>query len=296
VITGKTKLLGVIGYPIEHSLSPIMHNAALAALQQEHPELEFAYLPFAIRPEDLAAAIAGFQAISLQGFNITIPHKLAIMPFLSEVTPLARMVGAVNTVWATPQGWSGTNTDVLGFLAPLLSLQRDWSQSNLMILGHGGAARAVVVAASELGCARVHVLGRNLDRLKQFQQSWLEVLPGLNLQINLWEDLADLLPSTHLVVNTTPLGMVPAVDQTPIDAEGIGLLPSDAIVYDLVYTPNPTLLLLFAKQRGLLAINGLEMLVQQGAAALEIWLKQPAPVDVMRQAALQRLFPTNVPS
>jgi shikimate dehydrogenase len=289
VITGKTKLLGVIGYPIEHSLSPIMHNAALAARPQESPQQEFVYLPFAIKPEDLATAIAGFQAIGLRGFNITIPHKLAILPFLSEVTALARTVGAVNTVWATPQGWAGTNTDVQGFLAPLRALQRDWSQANVVILGHGGAARAVVVAAAELGCARVHVVGRNLDRLNQFLQSWLELLPGLNLQINLWEDLAQILPSTDLVVNTTPLGMVPAVDQTPIDAAGIKLLPEGAIVYDLIYTPNPTLLLGFAKQRGLLAIDGLEMLVQQGAAAFEIWLKQPAPIEVMRQAAQQWL-------
>jgi shikimate dehydrogenase len=269
-----------------------MHNAALAVRPQESLQLEFVYLPFAIKPEDLTTAIAGFQAIGLRGFNITIPHKLAILPFLSEVTALARTVGAVNTVWATPQGWGGTNTDVLGFLAPLRALQRDWSQANVVILGHGGAARAVVVAAAELGCARVHVVGRNLDRLNQFLQSWLELLPGLNLQINLWEDLAQILPSTDLVVNTTPLGMVPAVDQTPIDVAGIKLLPAGAIVYDLIYTPNPTLLLVFAKQRGLLAIDGLEMLVQQGAAAFEIWLKQPAPIEVMRQAAQQWLSST----
>jgi shikimate dehydrogenase len=289
VITGQTKLLGVIGHPIEHSLSPIMHNAALAALHLEHPELNFVYLPFAIRPEDLATAVAGFRAISLQGFNVTIPHKQAIIPLLSEVSPLAQAIGAVNTVWATPQGWGGTNTDVLGFLAPLRSLQRDWHSVNVVILGHGGAARAVVAAAAELGCARVHVVGRNRERLQLFQQSWLESLPGLNLQINLWEDLPHLLPSTQLVVNTTPLGMAPAVDQTPIDTKGMALLPAEAIVYDLVYTPNPTLLLVFAKQRGLVAIDGLEMLVQQGAAAFELWLQQPAPIAVMRQAARDRL-------
>jgi shikimate dehydrogenase len=118
VITGKTKLLGVIGYPIEHSLSPVMHNAALAALQKTQPELMFAYVPFAIKPEDLPAAVAGLRAISLQGFNVTLPHKQAMLPLLAEVTPLARIVGAVNTVWHTAEGWAGTNTDVLGFLAP----------------------------------------------------------------------------------------------------------------------------------------------------------------------------------
>jgi shikimate dehydrogenase len=137
----------------------------------------------------------------------------------------------------------------------------------------------------------VHVVGRNQERLAAFQQSWLEQLPGLNLQINLWEELPQLLPSSHLVVNTTPLGMAPAVDQSPLAQASIDFLPKEAIVYDLVYTPNPTLLLRFAKQRGLVAIDGLEMLVQQGAAAFEIWLRQPAPVEVMRQAAQDWLFP-----
>jgi shikimate dehydrogenase len=251
----------------------------------------FAYVPFAIKPEDLPAAVAGLRAISLQGFNVTLPHKQAMLPLLAEVTPLARIVGAVNTVWHTAEGWAGTNTDVLGFLAPLRQLNQDWSQANVLILGYGGAARAVVVAAAELGCARVHVVGRNQERLAAFQQSWLEQLPGLNLQINLWEELPQLLPSSHLVVNTTPLGMAPAVDQSPLEQASIDFLPKEAIVYDLVYTPNPTLLLRFAKQRGLVAIDGLEMLVQQGAAAFEIWLRQPAPVEVMRQAAQDWLFP-----
>ena len=113
MITGKTKLLGVIGHPVQHSLSPVMHNAAIATLG-----LDYVYLPLPVRPEDLEVAIAGFAAIGLVGFNITIPHKQAILPLLVEVSPTAQMVGAVNTVWRTKDGWVGTNTDVEGFLAP----------------------------------------------------------------------------------------------------------------------------------------------------------------------------------
>lgn len=290
-ITGKTKLLGVIGYPIGHSLSPIMQNAALAELQRHQPNLDFAYLPFAIKPEDLSKAIAGFQAISLRGFNVTIPHKQAIVPLLSQVSELAQTVGAVNTVWATGQGWAGTNTDVLGFLAPLKALNQDWSQTNVVILGCGGAARAVVVACDQLGCARVHVVGREQQRLQNFLQSWLEVLPGLNLEIHLWEETEKLLPHSHLLVNTTPIGMAPNIDQSPLSETALQLLPRDAIIYDLIYTPNPTQLLRWAADCGLTVIDGLEMLIQQGGAALEIWLEQPAPLGVMRQAARKWLFP-----
>jgi shikimate dehydrogenase len=303
VITGKTKLLGVIGDPIEHSLSPIIHNAALAELQacsvsgaNQQVLLDFAYLPFAIKPEDLSTAVEGFRAVGVRGFNVTIPHKQAIISLLSEVSDLAKTVGAVNTVWATEQGWAGTNTDVLGFLAPLKHLSNnllpDWSQTNVVILGCGGAARAVVVACEHLGCARVHVVGREQQRLHQFQLSWLEELPGLNLEIHLWEEIEKLLPHCQLLVNTTPIGMAPSPDQSPLSADAVALLPASAIVYDLIYTPNPTQLLRLAQLRGLTSIDGLEMLIQQGGAALEIWLGQPAPISVMRQAAREWLFPS----
>ncbi|MGB7892535.1 MAG: shikimate dehydrogenase, partial [Microcoleus sp.] len=114
MIKGTTKLLGVIGHPVEHSLSPAMHNAAIS-----HLGVDFVYLPFPVKPEDLKAALAGFAAIGVRGFSITIPHKQAILPLLSEVSPIARAIGAVNTVYLTDKGWCGTNTDVEGFLAPL---------------------------------------------------------------------------------------------------------------------------------------------------------------------------------
>lgn len=281
-ITGKTKLLGVIGEPIEHSLSPVMHNAAIAEMG-----LDYIYLPFPIKTADLGVAIAGFAAMGLQGFSVTIPHKQAITSLLSEVSAIAKLTGAVNTVWRTEQGWSGTNTDVEGFVAPLQALNRDWSQTTPVILGHGGAARAVVVGCTQLGCAEIHVVGRNVQKLSQFQQSWVNAPLPITLNVHRWEELPELLPQADLVVNSTPVGMYPNVEQSPLDAAAMTLLRPDAIAYDLIYTPNPTQFLQQAKEQGAVAIDGLEMLVQQGAAALKIWVEQTPPVDIMRRS-LQR--------
>ncbi|MBD0345829.1 MAG: shikimate dehydrogenase, partial [Coleofasciculus sp. Co-bin14] len=213
LITGTTKLLGVIGDPIEHSLSPVMHNAAIASLG-----VDYVYLPLPVKPADLSVAIAGFKAISLVGFSITIPHKQAILPLLSNVSSVAQVVGAANTVWRTETGWSGTNTDVEGFIAPLQAYNWDWSQTTALILGYGGAARAVVVGLTQLGCTEIHVVGRNVQKLSQFQQSWVNAPLPVTINVHLWEQLPQLIVQADLVVNTTPIGMYPNVEQSPIDA------------------------------------------------------------------------------
>lgn len=266
-----------------------MHNAAIA-----HLGVDFVYLPLPVQPKDLAEVIAGFAAIGLQGFNITIPHKQSIMPFLTEISPIAQAVGAVNTVWRTEQGWNGTNTDVIGFLAPLKQLDKHWRETDAVILGNGGAARAVVAGCAELGCRSIHVVGRDRAKLAAFQQSWASSAIASLLQTHEWNDLAKLLPTASLVVNTTPIGMHPQVDQSPVEFSLLEMLQPGALAYDLIYVPKPTLFLQQAAEQGAIAINGLEMLVQQGAAALEIWLQQPAPVDVMRRSLQQHLSLTSL--
>ncbi len=285
LITGKTKLLGVIGDPVEHSFSPIMHNAAIASLG-----LDYVYLPLPVKKENLQNAIAGFTAIDLVGFSITIPHKQEIIPLLSEISSTAAMIGAVNTVWRTPTGWEGTNTDVEGFIAPLTTMSRDWKRVIPVVLGNGGAARAVIAGLAKLGCREIHLVGRNVDKLAQFYQSWTNT-PQISsiLKIHYWEGLKGLLPAAELLINTTPVGMYPQVDQSPIDKALMQKLQPGAIAYDLIYTPNPTQFLKLAQAQGATIINGLEMLVQQGAAALEIWLQQPVPVEVMRRSLEEHL-------
>lgn len=279
MISGTTQLLGVIGYPIRHSLSPVMHNAAIAQLGAD-----FVYLPLPVPPEQLEQAIAGFAAIHLRGFNVTIPHKQAIMPFLAEISDLAQAVGAVNTVSLTPQGWIGTNTDVEGFLAPLRPFSLDWGTKSAVILGNGGSARAVVAGCAQLGVGQIQVVGRDPEKLQTFAASWRETCLPMNLTVHPWEKLPGLLPEAQLLVNTTPIGMYPDSDRCPLSPEELQRLYPGAIAYDLIYTPRPTRFLQAAQAQGAIAIDGLEMLVQQGAAALQLWLGQPAPVAVMRRS------------
>ncbi|WP_427161356.1 shikimate dehydrogenase [Aliinostoc sp. HNIBRCY26] len=286
MITGKTKLLGVIGYPVGHSLSPVMHNAAIA-----HLGLDYAYLPLPIDPQDLEVAIAGLAAVGTVGFSVTIPHKQAIMPLMAEITPLAQAIGAVNTVSRKDNKWVGTNTDIIGFIDPLqTTYQQDWSQKVAVILGNGGAARAVVAGCHQLGFAKIHVVGRNFDKLREFQQSWANSPIAENLQVHSWDKLTQLISQASLLVNTTPMGMYPKVDDSPVSIDEMANLPTDAIAYDLIYIPQPTKFLQYAQQQGAIIIDGLEMLVQQGVAALKIWLQRDdIPVDIMRQALKKQL-------
>lgn len=286
LITGKTQLLGVIGYPVEHSLSPVMHNAAIAQLG-----LDYIYLPFSIEPQNLEVAIAGFAAMGVVGFSVTIPHKQAIMPLLAEITPIAQSIGAVNTVYRQNHQWVGTNTDIEGFIAPLQTThQQNWSQQIAVILGNGGAARAVVAGCDQLGFTQIHVVGRNQQKLEEFRHSWDNSPLVEKLQVHTWDKLAKLIPHANLLVNTTPVGMYPHVDESPLSAEEVEKICPGAIAYDLIYTPNPTKFLQQAQTQGAIAIDGLEMLVQQGVAALKIWLQlHTIPVDVMRQALRNHL-------
>jgi shikimate dehydrogenase len=283
-LTGKTQLLGVIGYPVSHSLSPVMHNAVL-----RHQQLDYVYTAFPIAPENLKLAIAGLGMSGVKGLNVTIPHKQTVMSCLTSVSTVAEQVGAVNTLTMGPRGWTGTNTDVEGFMAPLLTLNRDWGQVNPMILGNGGAARAVVVACYQLGCPQITVVGRTSDKRKQFQSSWNDHRIKDRLNVVPWEALPSLMPQVSLLVNTTPIGMAPHGDQSPLDATLMAQVATTAIAYDLIYTPRPTQFLRLAQQHGLQTIDGLDMLVAQGAAALKIWLNQEMPIKIMRQALIDYL-------
>jgi len=283
MIGGKTRVLGVVGHPVDHSLSPLMHNSAIARLN-----LDLVYLPFPVAPECLEVALAGFAAIGVVGFNVTIPHKQAILPLLTEVSTVAAAVGAVNTVLRKDGGWLGTNTDVEGFVAPLLG-DRDWRGTVAVVLGNGGAARAVVAGCSQLGCAEIFVVGRNRERLAAFREGW-DLPVSDRLRVCVWDELSSLIPQATLLVNATDVGMGKKVDQSPIGVEEMRLLPDGAVVYDLIYNPSPTKFLQLATDCGLMAIDGAEMLVQQGAAALKLWLQLPSvPVDVMRQALQSHL-------
>jgi shikimate dehydrogenase len=275
VITGTTKLLGVMGYPIEHSMSPVMHNAALRQLGAD-----YVYVPLAVPPTDLAGVLASLRSIDCRGLNVTIPHKQTVIKHLTEISAVAQSIGAVNTLWPTAQGWAGTNTDILGWLSPLRFLPQ---LETVVILGGGGAARAVIAGCVQLGCPDIWVVGRDVSKLAALQATWSHV------QLQDWSQLNSLLPLADLVVNCTPIGMFPNIEASPLSAQQIELLPVGAIVYDLIYTPRPTKLLQLAEAGGCQAIDGVDMLVGQGAAALELWLGQPVPIELMRSSLLEIL-------
>jgi shikimate dehydrogenase len=277
-IRGTTRLLGLIGLPVAHSFSPAMHNAAIAALG-----LDAVYVPLAVRPENLEAAVRGLQACGWWGFNVTIPHKQAIVPLLDRLEASALQVGVVNTVRLEADGsLTGTNTDAEGFVRPLID--RQWRGKTAVILGCGGSAFAVVAGCQALGFDQIWVVGRNSEKLKSF---FARLPNSQGVKTADWSLAESLLPRTDLLVNTTPIGMLPDIESSPLG--DLKTLAKTAIVYDLIYRPRPTRLLQIAQTEKLVAIDGLAMLVAQGAAALQFWTGSVPPIDIMTQAALRAL-------
>ena len=294
-ISGTTQLLAVLGDPVRHSLSPAMHNAAIRELG-----LDWVYLALPVSPGKLAVLVEGLEAIGCRGMSVTIPHKHAVATLCQELSPLAQRVGAVNTlVPLEGGGWHGTNTDVEGFLAPLRG--GAWQGKEALVLGCGGSSRAVVAALVDLGFGQITVAARRRESLEAFAadcRAWAPQLRSLEWAGDSAAPSSPLLPvlaSAALVVNTTPVGMASASDPSaaercPLsDAELDALVPGSC-VYDLIYIPRPTRLLQGATARGCRTFDGLEMLVQQGAAALRLWSgRHDVPVAAMRSGALEQL-------
>ena len=292
-ISGQTALVGVLGNPVRHSLSPAMQNAALQAMG-----LDWIYLALPAPAEHFEAVVASLETLGCRGLNVTIPHKQAACDLADELSPLAERLGAVNTlVPRSTGGWYGTNTDVEGFCAPLREHGPEhWRGQRALVLGCGGSARAVVAGLVELGLGAIEVAGRDPARLQAFAADCAAWAPQLQpLDWNEADALEAGLTAATLVVNTTPVGMhstsdPAATERCPLSPEQLARLSAGSTVYDLIYTPRPTLLLQAAAARGCAAIDGLEMLVQQGAAALRLWSgRADVPVEVMRQALLERL-------
>jgi shikimate dehydrogenase len=268
------RLLGVIGDPIHHSLSPFMHNLAYAELGMSDRQ----YLPFHVRAENLAAAVRGMQALGIEGFNATIPHKEQLVPLMDELDPMARLIGAVNTVVIQPDGGLiGYNTDGYGFLTDLRGLFTEpLHDLEILVLGAGGAARGVLAALLQAGANRIGLMNRTHDRAVTLAQEFSRHFPDRRVMPIPWTRR---LPASRLVINTTSLGMDASGETVP-DLSG---LPEAALVYDIVYAPPLTPLLAAAQARGLLVENGLGMLIHQGAKAFEIWTGQPMPVAAVRR-------------
>ena len=281
-INGKTQLIGLIGWPVSHSFSPAMHNAAAAALG-----LNWAYVPLPVAPENVATAVQSLSSLGIRGINVTVPHKQAVMPLLDELEPGAEAIGAVNTIVVGENGrLTGHNTDWSGFLADLQAHNILVAGRDCVLLGAGGSARAVAYALARSG-ARVHILARRVAQAEQLVADLRPYLPQAQLTSHPFTQLnqvAELFPAP-LIINSTPLGMTPNENTSPWPADLP--FPAEAIVYDLVYNPRHTRLMQQAETAGCQAINGLGMLVQQGAKAFALWTGQQPDTAVMTNAVNQ---------
>jgi shikimate dehydrogenase len=268
MVDGQTQLVGLIGWPVEHSLSPAMHNAAFDAL-----ELNWHYVPLPVAPGDVEAAVRGLVALGFRGANVTVPHKQAVISMLDSVPPNVRDLGAVNTLVIEKKESStvikGDNTDNQGFIAALehkeVALR---GLKNAVVIGAGGAARAVVYALLRSGKGKIVVLNRTVARAQ-----------ALIAELDHRLQERSLLRARSL----TPETLVESARAADVP------IPAHLTVFDLVYNPLQTRLLEQAQRSGASAISGLEMLVQQGALAFEMWTGKPAPVEVMRNACERAL-------
>ena len=272
--------LGLIGYPVSHSLSPRILNAALKACGSEGN-----YSLFPIHPDDkqgLEDLLARVRLGEITGLNVTIPHKQNVIPFLDELTPTAQAIGAVNVIYLRERKLIGDNTDADGFLSDLKKFlpteTRRHGDLNALVLGAGGSARSVVYALVNDGW-NVTIASRRMEQAQQLASS----LPTSAIHITDYSDIQ--LSTFELLVNTTPVGMTPNTDQSPLPENSI--LPKDLLIYDLVYNPRETKLVWVARAQGLKATTGLGMLIEQAALSFEIWTDQEAPRENMRASVEQ---------
>jgi shikimate dehydrogenase len=285
-IGGSTRLVGVIGNPLAHSLSPAMHNAVY-----EHLGLDWVYVPFLVADEmGLRRLMAAARSLDLVGFNVTMPYKQDVLELCDEVALAARMAGAVNTVHHIDGRMVGYNTDGRGLLEAL-ELEAGFSPAdkNVVILGAGGAAGAAIVAFILAKAAHVTVMGRDLVRAEDLVERMAPHAGAVRLSAATFGSAEEAVRGADLVVNATPLGMR-AGDESPVPSEWLG---ANQVVYDMVYgSTEPTALVRDARLAGALASDGLGMLVCQGATAVDIWnadAPMRTPRDVMRSAAERAL-------
>lgn len=288
-IDAHTRIVAVLGYPIEHSLSPLIHNTAF-----RHQNLNYVYVAAGVPPADLSEAVAGLKALGFAGANVTIPHKQVVLTLMDELSEQARAVGAVNTIVCrrSEDGEGrgilyGDNTDVAGFLEPLRPAAERLRGERMLIFGSGGAARATAYALlTTFRPARLYIAARTLekanrlvDQLRPFDAAGaLDVVPV--------PEAGEAVRSSRLLINATPLGMYPNVQQTPWpDAS---CFSPGQIAYDLIYNPEETRFLKEASARGASTIGGLGMLIAQAAAAYVQWTGQEMPIDAVRSVLNER--------
>ncbi len=273
------QIFGVIGYPIAHSMSPDMHNDSF-----KHLGIQATYLPFAVRPEDLQDAIKGMKAIGIQGFNVTIPHKTNIMPFLDKIDSLAAEIGAINTVKLEGGEYVGYNTDGLGFVKGIKEqLQSSLADQKVLIVGAGGAARGIYYSLLQEGARHVDIANRTISKGEQLIAGKTSETKSVVFSI---AEAEKILSEYTLIINTTSIGMHPNINESPLSLKNMKPL---ALVSDIIYNPLQTKLLKEAANKGALIQNGIPMFVHQGALAFQLWTGKQPDTERMRKIVLTKL-------
>jgi shikimate dehydrogenase len=282
VISGKTRICGVIGDPIEHTLSPIMYNAAFKALK-----FDFAFLAFKVKAADVEKAVSGMRALGIHGLNVTMPHKSVVINYLDEVDQAAKAIGSVNTILNKDGRLFGFNTDGIGALHALRENGVEPRGKKVLLLGAGGAARAIAYTLAQ-EAEELVILNRTVKQAAELanllKQTFNRKVVADALSI---DAIKDNLEDSDVLINATSVGMKPNANKTPVAFEW---LKPDLAVMDIVYNPLETKLAKDAKVAGAKVVSGVEMLIYQGAASFETWTEHSAPVEVMRHAALNHLL------
>ncbi len=281
MISGKTRVCGVIGEPIEHTLSPIMQNAAFEALK-----LDYVFLAFRVKPSEVADAVNGMRALNIRGLNVTMPHKSKVIEHLDRVDLSAQIINSVNTILNKENLLFGFNTDGVGALKALRENGVEPKGRKVLLLGAGGAARAIAYTMAK-EADELAVLNRTVKQAQELAKLLektvsKKIVAGSLTPAEIQRNIQD----SDILINATSVGMKPKAEESPVPAK---MLTRNLAVMDIIYNPLETKLAKEAKAAGAKVVSGVEMLIYQGAASFEIWTGKSAPVEVMRQAALNHL-------
>ena len=273
-ISGTTQIYGLIGDPVEHSFSPPMMNAAFSYMN-----LDACYLAFQVETKKVSEAIAGIRALNFAGVNVTVPHKSSVIPYLDEVSPLAKKIGAVNTISIVKGHLKGTNTDFSGFIRSLKKLNFSPKKKTIALLGSGGSARALVAGLADAGALRVMLHNRTAERAEKLVTEFSQYFPLTQLEAVSLQTIHE--TPLDLLVNTTTVGMFSS--DLPVDLKKCRKIN---LLADIIYRPSQTSLLKQAEELGINAVNGIDMLLYQGCDAFTFWTGKRAPEEVMRSQIL----------
>lgn len=282
MISAKAKVCGIMAYPVEHSLSPDMHN-----FYGEQLGLDFAYVPLKVEPHRVREAVEGAFALNLAGMNVTVPHKQSVIPFLKELDPAAAAIGAVNTLVRTEEGFKGYNTDAPGLARAMAEAGFCADGRDCLLIGAGGAAKAAAYVLGKGGASSVTILNRSVEKAQRLAEEMNRLLGGERMKAMALADWQNLSGNGYLAVQTTSVGMYPHTDQAPIEESAFYEKISEAL--DVIYTPAETRFMKLAKEAGARVSNGLNMLIYQGIEAFELWNAGVKVPDSVIRAARRRM-------